>query len=302
MDYKALGKEAFEKYFQKADKTQDEGLLEEIITDIAIREELNPHEIARVAQHANTRIFLKLFRTSEDKTVEFSVADPHKVLVRLKNKESGVMTEGESPEISGELFKVPEESPEPLSEVVDYREIERLENKLKNRLDDVAVRTMEQRPQLVRRLVSRIHEHGPQTVIIAVRQTGGPEDLLKAACADAKVDYESVQVSESDYLVDDSDELLQKLASYGKMLAERQTLEEDLVKVSRAKGLIAGVKKWPGRLFRASYTIGEARRAAQATKSVKRSILDDAPLPSPFTVSNAPRVAPRGAQTYIKYK
>ena len=79
MNYQNLSKEAVQTYFQKVGEDHDQNLLEDIIAEIAKREELNNEEIARVAQQANVKVFLKLFKATDDKTVEFDVADPKNI-------------------------------------------------------------------------------------------------------------------------------------------------------------------------------------------------------------------------------
>ena len=56
--------------------------LEQGIVKIAKREELNPEQIKRVVEMANTRTFLDLFKKTagDDRMVEFEIADPDKTL------------------------------------------------------------------------------------------------------------------------------------------------------------------------------------------------------------------------------
>lgn len=302
MDCKKLGEEAYERYFSRIDGDDKSNLLESIIVDIAKREELNPDQIARVCQYANTKVFLKLFKTVNDKTFEFAVADPEKVVraLYLQRTPSESVGSEELDDIHFTLDDV-EESPEEvkLPEVIDFAEVVKLERKLQDHLDDIAIKTMEERPWILKRLISRIRDHGPIPVFIAVRKVGGPEDLLKAACEGAKVDYDSVIIPEGDYIVDDGDPLLQKVAAYGKMLTERQVYEEDLQKVATVKGLIAGAKKVPGKAFGATIAYAELKDMATKTKNAKNQILSDTPLTNRFSVKNLPRRMEPGQRGYI---
>jgi len=302
VDCKKLGEEAYERYFSRIDGDDKSNLLESIIVDIAKREELNPEQIARVCQYANTKVFLKLFKTVKDKTFEFAVADPEKVVraLYLQRTPSESVGSEELDDIHFTLDDV-EEFPEEvrLPEVIDFAEVVKLERKLQDRLDDIAIKTMEERPWIIKRLISRIREHGPIPVFIAVRKVGGPEDLLKAACEGAKVDYDSVTIPEGDYIVDDGDPLLQKVAAYGKMLTERQVYEEDLQKVATVKGLIAGAKKVPGKALGATIAYAELKDVATKTKNAKNQILSDAPLTNRFSVKNLPRRMEPGQRGYI---
>lgn len=302
MDCKKLGQEAYEQYFSRIDGDDKDKLLESIITDIARREELNPDQIARVCQYANTKVFLKLFKSVNDKTFEFSVADPSEVAtaLRLARSPSNPTT---TEEISDSHFTLDDievaRERASLPEVIDFAELAKLEHKLQNQLDDIAIRTMEDRPWILKRLISRIHEYGPTPVFIAVRKVGGPEELLKSACDGARVDYDTVTIPEGNYLVNDSDELLQKVAGYGKMLTERQVYKDDLEKVATVKGLVAGAKKIPGKAFGASIAYMELKDSATKTKNAKNRILDDTPLTSRFATKNLPRRTMPGQHTYI---
>src|SRR5690554_2269672 len=78
-NYEAFSKEACDAYLS----SDGEKTIEDAVADIALREELNPQEIARICQMANTKVFLLLFKSSDDKTFEFPVADPESVIARL---------------------------------------------------------------------------------------------------------------------------------------------------------------------------------------------------------------------------
>ena len=54
--------------------------LTEIVAKIAHDENLNPHEVARVCEESNKQVFGQLYKSSDDKTFEFKVADAGRVL------------------------------------------------------------------------------------------------------------------------------------------------------------------------------------------------------------------------------
>lgn len=60
-----------------------------IVAGIAKEENLNPHEIARVAEESNKEAFLRLYKLSDDKTFEFPVADAAGVLGLLDRPYEG---------------------------------------------------------------------------------------------------------------------------------------------------------------------------------------------------------------------
>jgi len=75
-DYEELAKEAVAMFI-------DDGTsLEDGIVKVAKREELNPEQVKRVVEMANTGAFLDLFRKTagDDRMVEFEVADPQSTL------------------------------------------------------------------------------------------------------------------------------------------------------------------------------------------------------------------------------
>lgn len=54
--------------------------LTEVVAKVASEENLNPHEVARVCEEANKEVFGRLYKSSQDKTFEFAVADAQGVL------------------------------------------------------------------------------------------------------------------------------------------------------------------------------------------------------------------------------
>lgn len=296
MDCKQLGQEAYERYFKRIDGDAENKLLETIIADIAKREELNPEQIARTCQYANTKIFLKLFKTVNDKTFEFAVANPANVINTIQSIEAPVSAKRK---IDDSLFSLDVEEKKDFPEVIDFAEVAKLEQRLRDRLDDIAIKTMEERPGILKRLIHRMHEHGPETVFISVRKVGGPEELLKAACELARVNYDNVIIPEGNFLVDDTDELLQKVAAYGKMLTEKEVCLTDLEKVASVRGLISGVKKVPGKALKTGFLYMEAKDIGTKAKGAKARILSNDPLPNSFTTKNLPRRMQPGNHGYI---
>lgn len=60
-----------------------------VVTKIAQDENLNPHEVARVCEESNKEVFGRLYKGSDDKTFEFSVADVNRVLTSLSTPYEG---------------------------------------------------------------------------------------------------------------------------------------------------------------------------------------------------------------------
>ncbi len=60
-----------------------------IVTKIASDENLNPHEVARVCEESNKEVFGRLYRSSDDKTFEFKVANASDVLKTLNQPYEG---------------------------------------------------------------------------------------------------------------------------------------------------------------------------------------------------------------------
>ncbi len=78
LDY--LGKEASRDYLTRAIP------LNESITKIAEHNALNREQINRVVESANTSTYLALFKTAEDKYIEFPVADSEKIAEMSEHK------------------------------------------------------------------------------------------------------------------------------------------------------------------------------------------------------------------------
>jgi hypothetical protein len=60
-----------------------------IVAKIAQDENLNPHEVARVCEESNKEVFGRLYKSSDDKTFEFAVADVGRVLTNLNRPYEG---------------------------------------------------------------------------------------------------------------------------------------------------------------------------------------------------------------------
>jgi hypothetical protein len=63
--------------------------LTKVVTKIAFDENLNPHEVARVCEEANKEVFGRLYKSSDDKTFSFPVADASVVLGALDRPYEG---------------------------------------------------------------------------------------------------------------------------------------------------------------------------------------------------------------------
>ena len=78
LDY--LAKEAADQFIQNNIP------LNESIIKIAENSALNPEEINRVVENANNSVYLALFKTADDKYIEFPVADSEKIAAALDDK------------------------------------------------------------------------------------------------------------------------------------------------------------------------------------------------------------------------
>lgn len=63
--------------------------LTSVVVKLAREENLNPHEVARVCEESNKEVFGRLYKGSEDKTFEFSVADARGALAELDRPYEG---------------------------------------------------------------------------------------------------------------------------------------------------------------------------------------------------------------------
>ncbi len=63
--------------------------LTDVVVKIAREENLNPHEVARVCEESNKEVFGRLYNSSDDKTVEFKVADAKAALKELDRPYEG---------------------------------------------------------------------------------------------------------------------------------------------------------------------------------------------------------------------
>lgn len=132
-----VDKELLEQFAQEASSLYlSNGVpLEETIVKIAERKDLNTHQIQRVCEFANLQTFQSLYKTSQDKTFEFDVADSRKIIreknsPRVRNVETSIgssrgesMSKESSIDVFGILFPEIELS-KTASEVKESRTID----------------------------------------------------------------------------------------------------------------------------------------------------------------------------------
>ncbi|MFW5895339.1 MAG: hypothetical protein ACOCT9_01215, partial [archaeon] len=182
IDYKGLGNEAVKRYFDRMDEEPGKRLLEKIISDIVEREELNNEEIARVCQYANVKVFLRLYKATNDKTAEFEVADPKNIIsdsneelipenpdLRFEDSYYIIKSEDE-----GEELNENEENNE-----IDINELKKLVNNMIKERSDLEIKLMERRPKLIKILKNKLLNNNPNLVAFSVKTAGGPQELIK---------------------------------------------------------------------------------------------------------------------------
>ena len=266
MDLKTLTKEAVRSYFEMED-----GNLEEIISEIAKREELNNEEIARICQQSNVKIFLRLFKATDDKTVEFDVADPNNI--------SGVMSQSfeKKPEFDEGDFKI-ETKEEAEEEELDVNKLVRLAQKLKDERDSLRVKLMENKPTIRKILKSKINNNNPRLAVYAIKRAGVSEDMIKEASGL----NELPDISDINYAVEYDSEFLHKVASYGRMETRLEEVESKLEKL--ASILSKAVKK----PFKAFDVVKHMGKAKDKTKDYTQQLKDNETKRDTVMISKTP--------------
>ena len=102
-----FGSEQFEVWgVQATDDFIKQGVsLNDSIKKLAVDNSLNPKQIARIVEVANNAAFLALYKTAEDKTAEFPLADTKEIVKSLNIK-----TETENPDIPAQFLNPPPSS------------------------------------------------------------------------------------------------------------------------------------------------------------------------------------------------
>lgn len=230
VDFKGLGNKAVSEYFDRLDDNGDKNLLEEIISDIAREECLNNEEICRIVQFANTKIFLRLFKATKEKTVEFDVAKPENIINNLK-------FEGGSPDVTfDDSYYQIDSKPEPCGdfdgdESFSMSDLVELFHKLSNEKDDLEIKIMESKPSVMRSIKTKMQGFDPNRVLHAIKTAGAPEELIKEANSQINSD-DNMQKSYSKALIDPNTQFLNKIASYGRMKKRLEQVEEKLEKIA----------------------------------------------------------------------
>ena len=247
MDYKKLGKEAVRRYFDRTDESPDENLLEEIIKDIAEREKLNNQMIARVCQFANVKIFLRLFKATNDKTVEFDVAVPENIIDNIEDpiKKNDTDLPFDDSYYIIESNEESEEKEGDKSSRINITELIDLVEKIKEERDNLEIKLFEEKPKMMKLLSTKLRKNNPKYVTYGMKTAGASEEFIKEACDKAGLEDlpDISKIEEKDPLVDDKNEFLQKISSYVKMKNRFKELEKKLEKsagILRTVGSTAG--------------------------------------------------------------
>jgi hypothetical protein len=222
-----------------------ENLLEEIIAEISKREELNNEEIARVTQQANVKIFLKLFKATDDKTVEFDVANPTKI--EGPTIETEVKTENPDLSFDDSYYTIDDEK----EKEINVEEIKSLIGDMEREKSDLEIKLMEKKPQLVKLIKSKLRNNNPKVVAYSIKKAGAPEELIKSASEGNLPD-----TSDINFLIDRDNEFLQKVASYGRIKSRYDELEERLEK---AASLAVQLAKHPLKTLEVASLAGETK-------------------------------------------
>ena len=247
MNYQNLSKEAVQTYFRKVGEDHNQNLLEDIIAEIAKREELNNEEIARIAQQANVKVFLKLFKATDDKTVEFDVADPKNIEgIQI---ETDVKTESPDLSFDDSYYTINDEEEE--KETINIEDLKSLIGNMQREKSDLEVKLMEKKPHLVKLIKSKLQNNNPKIVAYSIKKAGAPDELIKSASEGNIPD-----TSEVNFLVDKENEFLQKVASYGKIKSRLDELNERLEK---AAGIALQMAKHPLKTMEVASLAGETK-------------------------------------------
>lgn len=276
VDYKGLGNEATKRYFERMDDKEGKKVLEEIIADIAKREQLNNEEIARVCQYANVKVFLRLYKATNDKTVEFEVAEPKNVIESY----SGPLSEPKEDLSFDESYYIIEDKedkePEDETKTVDLKGLKELARKLKDERDGLEIKLMEKKPLILKILSSKLRRNNPKLVTYTAKTAGAPEEILKEASVKAGMeDVPSVDsIEKGSPLVDTNKGFLQKVAHYGKMKSRFLELEDKLEKLA---GILGAAAKNPLKAFQAVGEIKNTKKKSDdiADKLKKKNDLTD---------------------------
>lgn len=246
MDYKKLSQKAVQEYFQRVGEESPENLLQDIIAEIAKQEELNNEEISRVTQQANVKIFLKLFKATDDKTVEFDVADPTKI--EGPSIDTDVKTTNPDLSFDDSYYTINDEKEK---ESVDVEEIESLIDDMQREKSDLEIKLMEKKPELVKIIKSKLRNNNPKVVAYSIKKAGGTDELIKSASQG-----EIPDTSELNFLIDKENGFLQKVASYGKMKSRYEELEE---RIEKAASLAVQMAKHPLKTLEIASLAGETK-------------------------------------------
>ena len=205
---------------------------------------------------ANVKVFLKLFRATNDKTVEFNVADPKNI--------KGVETQMEikQPDLSFDDSYYTIEEEEKKEDKVDTNSLVRLAQKLKEERDGLEVKIMEKKPLIIKLIKGKFTNNDPKLVTYSTKEAGVPESLIK----EASQMEELPDVSDLDYPLDKGNEFLQKVAGYGRMNERIAEIDDKLEKISSILGTVA---KNP---LKTMYIAGHANKVRDNTEKFSDKI------------------------------
>lgn len=282
-NYEGLGDEIVDSYFKNLENTDDKNILEEIIRDVAIRENLNNEEIARIIQYANTKIFLRLFKATDDKTVEFDVAVPGSVISGLGDGGKKIV-----PKFDDSYYDIDDDvdndDDAAQDENISLDEIIALARKLRDEKEKSLISMMEMRPQLIKKMANKLFNENdrPAYVIYAAKTVGCPDDIIKEACV--KVGFkEPLDTSSFNMLINSyDDDFLLKLAEYDKLNRRCKEIDEKLEKISSISNVLGAGKKIISNPLKTLNVVNEISNVGPRTKGYKNEIMNREFKPNRF--------------------
>ena len=239
------------------DKVDEDNALNQVIADKAKECELNSEEIHRVVQMSNVKIFEKLFDATNDRSLEFDLADPDEVINMLGTFERGKREIDNAYEINPRI----EEEDDGID--IDMDELKEEARKKKQKEDELKLMIHEKTPKIKRKIKKKIQNRNPSSVVFAIKEAAKEVlPLVKEVCEEENILEKEANICEEALLKEYSD-FLSDIKDYAKMKVNLEKVSSDLEK-------IAGIKKILGKGLTAANRINKINKTKDKVNIFKQ--------------------------------
>ena len=269
-EHKVVGDKIIDEYFKNIDKAEDDNLLTNLIRQAKDEYDLNKEMTKRVIEYVNVTVFLKLLKSTDDKTVHFDVAEPGKVF------DEDNIVPIEDVEFDDDAYIIPDVEEETFKEerMVNPTELFELLDQLLEEKERLVYDKNRLEPKLVRGIKHYLRYATPNEVTYSLKTAGVKQEFIMDVLNKEGID--EVNEIKEKIAVDTSTPFLKQAESYGKMSSRIEDIED---KVEKIANILQKTMKSP--FMKAFRGYQKANRAGPKAKQQRNNIMKNKKVETP---------------------